>query len=239
MKYPMAIFSSLDDSLRAVWALAAAGGLGLLVLYLWSPDIAPLLPGEMGRPGQSVMLEDVSDADQLDDFVSRPLFMSSRRPVVAVKTPEKTVVNEKPAPPPQVLEGVKLLGVFSSGDSRGVILQENGGDRRRLLVGDKTGAWTLTAVEPREAIFESGGIESRVALGLLATGLPKVRLYAETPVMQEEGAEVAKEDRVEQAKTWTPTFSNLYDKRRQRRVAADDARADAHEPNTEKEMKHD
>ncbi|MDA0892676.1 MAG: hypothetical protein O3C15_10210 [Proteobacteria bacterium] len=237
MKYPMAIFSSLDDSLRTVWALAAAGGLALLVLYLWSPDIAPLLPGEMGRPGQSVMLEDASDAYRLDDFVSRPLFMSSRRPVVAVKTPEKTVVNEKPAPPPQVLEGVKLLGVFSSGDAKGVILQENGGDRRRLLVGDKTGEWTLTAVEPREAVFRSGGVESRVAMGLLAAGLPRARATTRSPVKQGEDVPGEASEAPEEVKSWTPSFDNLYAKKRQRGAAqtpSDNREAEGGAADTEK-----
>ena len=147
--------------------------------------------------------------------------------------PVTKVVNE-PAPPPKVLENVKLLGVFSSGDAKGIILQENGGDRRRLLVGDKTGAWTLSAVEPREAVFKSGGAESRVSMGLLATGLPKARRAPNVPVTREGGAEVATEEGVKQPKNWTPSFSTLYEKRRQPKRAEEDVAADRNAANTEK-----
>ena len=228
-------FGSLDQLLRILWALVAAGGLGLLALYVWSPEVAPLLPGELSRPDISRLMGDTENADQSDEFVSRPLFVPGRRPIVAVKSSPVKVVKDKPAPPPKVLENVKLLGVFSSGDSKGVILQENGGDRRRLLVGDKTGAWTLAAVEPRGAVFKSGGVESRVAMGLLATGLPKARRAPNAPVTREGGADVAaNEEQVEKPKNWTPMFGNLYEKRRQLNAAAEDAGAAGGAPDTEK-----
>ena len=227
-------FGSLDQSLRILWALVAAGGLGLLALYVWSPEVAPLLPGELSRPDVSRLMGDTANADQSDEFVSRPLFVPSRRPIVADKPSPVKVVKDKPAPPPKVLENVKLLGVFSSGDSKGVILQENGGDRRRLLVGDKTGAWTLADVEPREAVFKSGGAESRVTMGLLATGLPKARRAPNAPVTREGGADGSNEEQVEKPENWTPSFGNLYEKRRQRNAAAEDAGAAGGAPDTEK-----
>ena len=227
-------FRSLDQSLRILWALVAAGGLGLLALYVWSPEVAPLLPGELSRPDVSRLMGDTANADQSDEFVSRPLFVPGRRPILAVKPSPVKVAKDTPAPPPKVLENVKLLGVFSSGDSKGVILQENGGDRRRLLVGDKTGAWTLADVEPREAVFKSGGVESRVTMGLLATGLPKARRAPNAPVTREGGADGSNEEQVEKPENWTPSFGNLYEKRRQRNATAEDAGADGGAPDTEK-----
>ena len=234
MKSPLVFFRSVDQSLRLVWMLVAAGAVGLLALYLWSPEIAPLPPGEFNRTDVSQLNDGVVDGGQGDDFVSRPLFVEGRRPLAAVKAPVAKVVKKEPAPPPKVLENVKLLGVFSSGDAKGVILQENGGDRRRLLVGDTTGNWTLIAVEPREAVFKSGGAESRVAMGLLATGLPKVRASSRAAVTQADGAKGASEEQPEKPKNWAPSFGNLYEKRRQRKAAAEDAAAARGEPDTEK-----
>lgn len=242
MKSPSVFFWSLDQLLRILWALVAVGGLGLCVLYLWSPEIAPVPPGELSRPDLSRLTDDAADAGQSDEFVSRPLFLQGRRPLLVVKAPPVTVVKDDPALPPKVLEHLKLLGIFSSGDSKGVILEENGGDRRRLLVGDKTGAWTLAAVEPRGAVFESGGVARHLAMGLLAAGLPKARRAPNAPVTREggakvaseEGAKVASEEGAEQPKNWAPSFNNLYKKKRQSRKAADDAGASGGAPDTEK-----
>jgi len=234
MRAPFVFFGSVDQPLRIVWTLVAAGGLGLLVLYLWSPEIAPLPPGKLSRPDLSLLNDGLPDAEQGDDFVSRPLFMQGRRPLVEVKEPVAKAVKNEPAVPPKVLENVKLLGVFSSGDAKGVILQENGGDRRRLRVGDKTGEWTLMAVEPRGAVFKSGGAESRLAMGLLATGLPKVRASSKAPVTQADGVEVANEEQAEEPKSWTPSFDSLYEKRRQRKTVAEDAGAAGGAPGTQK-----
>ena len=234
MKSPWVFFGSLDQSLRILWAIVVVGGLGLCVLYLWSPEIAPVPPGELSRPDLSRLTDDAADAGQSDEFVSRPLFLTGRRPLVVVKAPPVKVVKADSAPPPKVLEHVKLLGIFSSGDSKGVILEESGGDQKRLLVGEKTGAWTLTAVEPRGAVFKSGGVESRVTMGLLATGLPKARRAPSAPVTREGGANVANEEQAEEPKNWTPSFSNIYEKRRQRKSAPDDAGAAGDAPDTEK-----
>jgi len=234
MKLPLVFARSIDQSLQIVWTLVAAGAFGLLALYLWSPEIAPLPPGELSRSDLSSLTEDMVDIGQGDDFVSRPLFVQGRRPLAAVEAPVTKVVNNEPAPTPKVLENVKLLGVFSSGDTKGVILQENGGDRRRLLVGDKTGAWTLVAVEPREAVFKRGAVESRVTMGLLATGLPKVRASSKAVVTRADGAEVVSEEQPEKPKNWTPSFGSLYEKRRQRKTAAEDAGAAGGAPDTRK-----
>ena len=233
MKAPSVFFRSVDQSLRFVWMLVAAGAIGLLALYLWSPKIAPLPPGELSRTELSQLNDGVVGVGQGDDFVNRPLFMEGRRPLAAVQAPVAKVDKKEPAPPPKMLENVKLLGVFSSGDAKGVILQENGGDRRRLRVGDKTGGWTLISVEPRGAVFKSGGVESRLAMGLLAAGLPAVRRAPNAPVTPEGGADAAKEEGAEPAKSWTPSFSNIYEKRRQRKSAPDDAGAAGDAPDTE------
>ena len=232
MKYQSAFFGFFDQSLRIVGALVAVGGLGLLTLYFWSPEVAPLPPGELSRPDVSRLIDDLPGVGQGDEFVSRPLFVQGRRPLVVVNASSEKVVKDEPAPPAKALKNVKLLGVFSSGDSNGVILQEDGGDRRRLLVGDKTGEWTLTAVEPRGALFEAGGVQSRLAMGLLAKGLPKARLTAKAQVTGED--KLAKEEEAARPKNWQPSFDDIYQRRRPSRSAADDAEADRDAADTAK-----
>lgn len=232
MILPSIFVRSVGQSLRILWTLVVAGGVGLLALYLWSPDIAPMPPGELGRPNLSGLTEGIPDSEQAGDFVSRPLFVQGRRPLVAA--PVTTVVKSEPAAPPKVLENVKLLGVFSSGESKGVILLENGADRRRVLVGDKTGAWTLIAVEPRGAVFRNGSVESRITMGLLATGLPEVSPLSNASVAQVDKAEVVSEEQAEKPKNWAPSFGNLYEKRRQRKAAAENNGAPGSAPDTQK-----
>jgi len=71
-------------------------------------------------------------------------------------------------------------------------------------------------------------------MGLLATGLPKARRAPSAPVTREGGANVANEEQAEEPKNWTPSFSNIYEKRRQRKSARDDAGAAGDAPDTEK-----
>jgi len=233
MKSLSVFAGSLDQSLRIVGALLVVGGLGLSTLYLLPPEVTPLPPGELDRPKLSGFIDNSPDAEQSDEFVSRPLFVEGRRPLLTIKAPPTKQVNDEPAPP-KVLENVKLLGVFSSGDTKGVILQENGGDRRRLLVGDKTGAWTLSVVEAREAVFKHGKAESRITMGLIATGLPKVRASSKAVVTRADGAEGVSEEQPEKPRNWAPSFDNLFERRRQRKTVAEDAGSAGGAPGTQK-----
>ena len=83
-------------------------------------------------------------------------------------------------------------------------------------------------------MFESGGVARHLAMGLLAAGLPKARRAPSAPVTREEGAKVANGEGAEQPKNWAPSFNNLYEKKRQRNKAADDAGAFGGAPDTEK-----
>jgi hypothetical protein len=71
-------------------------------------------------------------------------------------------------------------------------------------------------------------------MGLLATGLPKVRASSKAADTQADGVEVANEERAEEPKNWTPSFDSLYEKRRQRKTVAEDAGAAGGAPGTQK-----
>ena len=161
---------SLDQAVRVIFGIVVLGAIGLLLGWLWSPEIDPLPPGDFDQLDQPTAVMETSEFEQVDDFVSRPLLLEGRRPLVATTVPAPKVVKEQSSVAAKVLENVTLLGVFSSGESRGVIILENGVDRRRMLVGEQTGDWTLWGVEPRAAVFKSGSAESRVEMGLIAIG---------------------------------------------------------------------
>ena len=216
MKATSVFFGSFDRSLRILWVLVAAGGLGLVALYSWSPEVAPMLPGELSRPDLSRLMSDAADGDAGDEFVSRPLFVHGRRPLVAVTAPVAKVVKEQSSVAAKVLENVTLLGVFSSGESRGVIILESGVDRRRMLVGEQTGDWTLLSVEPRAAVFKSGSAESRVEMGLVAIGQRSGGITVSAQTQQDSNLPASEGD-PEKTKAWVPTFENIRQRKLQNR----------------------
>jgi hypothetical protein len=149
------------------WAVLA--GLGILgVNALITPKVEPIYPAELGvsseTPGAGLNLQ-----GEQTDFVTRPLFLASRRPTQAV------VVEEvMPEPTSQLqevsLEGIGLLGVFASGGVGGAIVELEDGARSRVYVGESVNGWQLSETSLRSAVFVSpSGAISRLELAVAST----------------------------------------------------------------------
>ncbi|GHD37923.1 type II secretion system protein N [Halioglobus pacificus] len=96
---------------------------------------------------------EVSD-DASAEIVSRPLFWASRRPAQA---PDETAPKkEKPKAAATTLKGVRVVGVFGSGETGGAIVIVKG-KRQRVAVDDELEGWTLESIAPDRAIFVSAG----------------------------------------------------------------------------------
>lgn len=214
------LFGKFDRFLRVILVSLALSGIGLLVIFFWSPEVEPLAPGDLTHMDSMNSEMTEADAGAADEFVTRPLFLESRRPLQVAEAPAPTIKKAQPPASMKVLENVTLLGVFSSGSSEGVILQENGGDRRRVLVGERTGEWTLARVEPRAAVFKSGSTESRVTMSLLAIGKRKGGVTFSAA--KDQAGDPSAEGQQEPAgpKTFVPTFGSLLEQKRQSRAKA-------------------
>lgn len=168
----------------------AAGGSALVLLanVLWQPTVVPHMPAELSMSNQS---EDVAagmlEEDSLD-FIFRPLFLTSRRPMERVVAEE--IVEAEPittSPTAVVLEGYQLLGVFSSGSAGGVILLDDAKERFRLFVGGALQGWVLDRTDLRSAHFRNdAGETAALELAVASTlPLPKVAVLSATAPEQE------------------------------------------------------
>jgi len=124
----------------------------VLVLGQRPPSVAAVSP-----PADLISLagtiEIYGDEPATDDFVTRPLLRSSRRPlIVAEEAVEPVALAAQAEPEPEKLDEAVLKGVFVSGDIQGVIIGA-GKERHRILLGEKYKEWALQAVEPRAAVF--------------------------------------------------------------------------------------
>ena len=91
-------------------------------------------------------------ASQSEEVRSRPLFWQTRRPL------ESTVVDVDSAKVKKSagqLDGVKLLGVFGSGDTAGIIVLVEK-KKQRILQGESVNGWTLESVEPNRVVLVDG-----------------------------------------------------------------------------------
>ncbi len=132
----LALWVSPDGSLRnAVWTPPAP-----LV-----PDLAGMLPGgeNNGAPEKTVSL------------LEKPLFSPDRSPPPAVI---KTAKAQPAAPDP--LGNVRVLGIFKSGGSGGIIASVDG-KPKRFLLNETLGPWTVKAIDGLDVTFAQGS-ETRV-----------------------------------------------------------------------------
>ena len=171
-----------------------------------------------------------------DGFVNRPLFLSSRRPVVSPEeAPELAQPEVVNADVVERIEGVTLLGIFSSADASGVIVSEKGVGQRRIFEGDQLQGWELVSVEPRGAVFSGGGRTARLDMQIVSkvAGSP-VRGKLDnnrTGLGAEPTAETA--GTVEEAPSFVPSFENMYQSRAA--SARDKAEADDTESSRRKQ----
>ena len=213
----------LERYLRVTWWMVGGCGLILCGILLWSPTVDPVAPGENALVNTlGVKGERLPDAGA-NEFVTRPLFVTARRPLVLQAGPVVETVEVSTAPTPQanMLEDVTLHGVFSSDGSQGVILREGSNVRRRLMLGDELGEWTLAAVEPRGAVFRSGVSEARLSMGLLAAGLGSAVGSGFNSSVKGINAEGQTQEQGEPAEVWVPTFENIYRKKSANRFRKD------------------
>ena len=99
---------------------------------------APMRGGVAGR-GLAVLQE-------------RPIFSATRRPISAASAPAVARVD--------LLDSVRLYGVFAGSEGSGAILSSEG-KTRRMKVNDALGDWRLQRVREKEVVFARGA-ETRV-----------------------------------------------------------------------------
>lgn len=150
-----------------------SGASALAVVYtLLTGTPVPLLPSKSLFEPVSVEQSLASSRPELSstDFVARPIFALTRQPPV-----EPSALPEQTSKPPEsevasevvgTIDGVKLLGIFGSGEVRGIIIRLDTGKRERLNVGEAVNGWTLQSVTPRGANFKSAS-GMRANLGMV------------------------------------------------------------------------
>ena len=107
---------------------------------------------------------------QSDEIRSRPLFWQTRRPIQSIAVAPDA--GSKRAGP---LKEVKLLGVFGSGDTAGIIVLVKD-KKQRILQGESVQGWTLDEVEPNRVVLVDGGrseelvLKTRIVVATADTG---------------------------------------------------------------------
>ena len=180
MSRALAYLNWPGSHLREIAGAVAVGSLLLIANLFWQPSVEPRMPAELAvvSPTNASVTE-MTEEESLD-FIFRPLFLTTRRPLERVAAEEVMVAPPKQEAPSQsLLEGYQLLGVFSSGARGGVILLNKGKERVRLFTGDSVEGWELDRTELRSAYFSdaAGGVatlELAVAstLPMPAIGVP-------------------------------------------------------------------
>lgn len=169
-------FRGLEDPLRTerrvelVLIVLAA----LLVLQLLWGGVRAMFPS-MPEPVQprpnSLKVLKLNSSEPIDpelrgEISARPLFWAERRPPQAKSAAEAVAEakqEENSKPKSGKIDGVKLTGVFGSGESAGIIVLSKG-KKHRVRVGEEINGWKLQSVGESEAVFSAGGRESRLAL---------------------------------------------------------------------------
>ncbi|MEQ9465304.1 MAG: hypothetical protein RJQ10_16705 [Haliea sp.] len=128
-------------------ALVVVFLLGAILVILRQPPAA-IPPSPSTLTAVSIELPAPGLSENAGEMLARPLFWNTRRP-----EPEKGPA-EAPVPVlgPDVLDNVRLLGMFAAGDNAGVIINV-AGQRQRLLVGQELQQWTLRKLSAAGAIF--------------------------------------------------------------------------------------
>lgn len=150
---------------RVLLLVCAALVLGIVALlvtadHAWSPPNPH--PVDVTTFEVATLERNQPAADQLGEIAERPLFASSRRPVV--------VTPPTASAPPEPLEGAKVLGVFGHAGAWGAILLIE--DKvRRVVPGERMGQWRLAQVKGDVLEFEG---EAGARTTLKIAHLPQV-----------------------------------------------------------------
>ena len=198
--------------MKPAWAAVAAGA-SFVIISLWTPDVEPIMPERTAVVGDTLALGEPDTAGSSDGFVTRPLFLTSRRPIVSLAVavrigPTPTVYEDAV----EQIEGVTLLGIFSSGDASGVIVSEKGVGHRRIFEGDHLQGWELVGVESGVRFFREGKT-ARLDMQIVS----KVAVAAEAKQLDDRtnpgAASAGTAGTVEEAPSFVPTFENMYQSR--------------------------
>lgn len=136
--------------------LAAIGGLWLLGETRWeAPEAQAPDPESLVSPR---IQREVAVAEALPQTLQRPLFAQTRRP----PPPVAEVVAETP-PEPDPLQDVLLLGVFTVGGEKHLMLRAEG-KVSRLKQGDSFGPWKVGALSENAAVFQRGSENRKLEL---------------------------------------------------------------------------
>ena len=228
-----------DKLLKRAWAAVAAGVALLLIISLWTPDVEPIMPERTALVGDTLALGEPDLVGSSDGFVTRPLFLTSRRPAASLaEAPELAQPQTVYEDAVEQIEGVTLLGIFSSSDASGVIVSEKGVGHRRIFEGDLLQGWELVGVESRGAVFYGAGKTARLDMQIVSKVAAPLRQNTDRdrtgpsaqPLVGTAGT-------VEEAPSFVPTFENMY----QSRAAPDRVEPDAvdAEPNRRKQGDND
>lgn len=153
---------------RRVELVALVLGLLLCMQFLYSGvrfamDVSPsaVMPAadalQVAKLRQNLRV----DEEQSAGVRERPLFWYSRRAVAA----EPLAQDQQPdiQSTAKELKGAKLLGVFGSGDTAGIIALVMG-KKQRILQGEKLQGWTLQSVEPHRVVLVDGPRQQELLL---------------------------------------------------------------------------
>lgn len=162
---------ALSTEQRLILGASSCAVLILVLIFIgmiWIarfPVVASLLPNADTLLSQKVLLpinyvgseewlsisEGIStehpELAELSPITAKPLFWSSRRPLVV-----NAEIDEEPVSRPSSLDKTVLLGTYGAGKQGGVIVL-HAGNRLRIAVGDKLEGWQLIAVAGDSAQF--------------------------------------------------------------------------------------
>jgi hypothetical protein len=157
--------------------LGLAGGLA----SLWVDHNAQALPELLWRSPEAVSPEiaapqlglmsdpQAGNPSAYPEILARPVFAVDRRPPPP-PAPPKPPVQPPPPPPPDPFASVNITGLFTG--ANGGVLASVEGKMRRVKIGQQIGAWTLQAIEGREATFKRGEQERKLRLAYAKLNVP-------------------------------------------------------------------
>lgn len=157
----------LQGCLVLLFLLGLALAIGVvLVVTREPPEAIPPAPETLSAA--QIVLPSYPPSPIAGEMLARPLFWASRRPVM------EAPANDSPSPVPKsnVLEDVKILGMFASGERAGIIYAL-GKERRRLLEGETLDGWRLESLDSNSVLFaDEDGVRGQVRLTLEHAHVP-------------------------------------------------------------------
>ena len=169
-------YRNLEDPLRTerrVELVLIVVALFLLLQLLWGifQALFPSVPDPVQPRPNSLQVAQLETEAQIDselraEIAARPLFWSSRRPLESISKADAVAAakaEQEESQKPGKIDGVKLTGVFGSGEAAGIIVLAKG-KKRRVMVGEEVNGWKLVSVDLSEAVFSNSGRDARLAL---------------------------------------------------------------------------